>query len=171
MLFLSQYVQFTQDDFILNSQALTWYERMQPIYLSTEVNLLNNREYWMKALKARIVSTGEKLQEYSFRLGEFKARDRFSEAASCVAALNKMTQEIQGFHQTIKNINHEEELFGFDKVKTYLQTKTCGMVTSFRKTTCSNLYNLSLYSSGIFLNIFLIYSILKVASLLFCSLL
>jgi hypothetical protein len=35
-----------------------------------------------------------------------------------------------------------------------------------RKMTCSNLSNLSLYSIGIFLNIFLVCSILKVASLL-----
>lgn len=101
MLFLSEFVHFSPDDYNLNAQALTWYEKMQPIYLSSEVTLLNNKEYWIKALSDRITQTKAKLEEYSVKLGAFKTRDRFSEAYACVEDLDKMTQEIQNFHQIV----------------------------------------------------------------------
>lgn len=101
MLFLSEFVHFSSDDYSLNAQALTWYEKMQPIYLSSEVSLLNNKEHWVKMLRDRIIQTKSKLEEYSVKLGAFKTRDRFSEAYACVEDLNKMTQEIQSFHQTV----------------------------------------------------------------------
>ena len=106
MLFLSDYITFTDEDYNYNTLALTWYEKIQPIYLQTEVSLFNSKENWIKKLKSRTVRTKTRLQEYHQKLNAFKQNDRFSEAETCVHELEKMTKEINEFHHlvSIRNI-------------------------------------------------------------------
>jgi len=134
IMFLAGHVSFTAEDIRLNSLALTWYEKIQPIYLSTDVYLLNSKETWMKRLRFKTADTKARLHDYSVKLNEFKSRDRFSEAHECCAELQTMTREIQEITSLIRNVNHEEEIFLFEARTDFsLLEEVCDLKNCFDK--------------------------------------
>lgn len=100
-LFLVDFIELNEEDYQNNALAITWYEKIQPIYLSTDVHLLGSKEMWIRKLKTKSKTTLENLNEFNLKLGEFKSKDRFSEAESCVDELMKMSKKIQEFKKLV----------------------------------------------------------------------
>ena len=109
LLFLIDHIELNEDDYRNNALAITWYEKIQPIYLSTDVHLLGSREMWIRKLRTKTKKTIDEISEFNIKLGEFKLKDRFSEAESCVKELVIMAKKIQDFKilvSSFSKINH-----------------------------------------------------------------
>jgi dynein heavy chain len=75
VLFLFNYVEFTEDDLKLNSQTFNWPSRMDPIFEVSQKRLATRREKSENDLKEKIKQFEELLNEYQTEIDTYKDKE------------------------------------------------------------------------------------------------
>jgi len=97
VMFLIDYGYFTSEDLKWNNYTFTWYERIQPILLNTEIRLAKEKEFWIMKLREKRGKLSVKLSDCLNRVKEFKLKDKIADAEIIVKEIKGIGIEIEEF--------------------------------------------------------------------------
>ena len=102
-MFLLENTFCSNDDLRLNAYTFTWLDKIQPIFDTAQIKLMNEKEIWTSKCKEKRSKLLLRLSEIYSRVDDLKHREKISDAEAIVQFLKNLSQEMGDISMEVKN--------------------------------------------------------------------